>query len=235
MVTSLVEGVTRIKIIDCVRTWSEVNLESSSEPSNSTVNAPVTAAGADVAEGVGEKSMLGEGVTWITWPVASRAVCAAGMKYAMPPATDDIGRSSSTRAGMRQFARSSREISGSAGAPRLLNQLHAPPATRINPATEPSTTSSTVTSTEGTTVDTTRISDSTSIAATITPATPLSHGLLTHGLSTARSLHSSTANTVALGSMIPASAWKAVVISPSGACGMSTMAAARATMPVYEA
>src|SRR5438132_13116702 len=90
MVTSLVEGMTRIRIIECVRTWSELNLESSSEPSSSTVKAPVDVCAGEVAEGVGEKSMLGDGVTWITWPVASRAVCAAGMKYAMPPATDDI-------------------------------------------------------------------------------------------------------------------------------------------------
>src|SRR6267143_6263978 len=150
-----------------------------------------------------------------------------------PP--DHVGLSSRTSAGMRQFSRSSREIKGGGGAPRLLNQLQAAPTTRRKPATEPSTTSSTVTSTEGITVDTTRISDSTSIAATITPATALSQGLFTQGPSTARSLQSSTANTVALGSMIPASAWTAVVIRPNGARGMSTMAAARATMPVYEA
>src|SRR2546428_11388214 len=101
MVTSLVEGVTRIRIIDCVRTWSELNLESSSEPSSRTVNAPVTAAGADVAEGVGEKSMLGGGVTWITWPGASRAGCAAGVKYALPPPTDDIAMARRTRTGGR--------------------------------------------------------------------------------------------------------------------------------------
>ena len=83
------------------------------------------------------------------------------------------------------------------------------------------------------TVDTTRISESTSIAPTITPATALSHGLLTHGPSTWRSLHRSTANTVALGSMIPARAWTAVVIRPSGAWGMSTIAAAITTKPVY--
>jgi hypothetical protein len=97
MVTSLVEGMTRIKIIDWVRTWSELNLESSSEPSSSTVNAPVTALADEGADAVGEKSMLGEGVTWITWPVASRAVWAAGMKYAMPPATDDIAMARRTR------------------------------------------------------------------------------------------------------------------------------------------
>src|SRR5437016_13144116 len=98
MVTSLVEGMTRIRIIDCVRTWSELNLESSSEPSSSTVKAPVTVLAGEVAEGVGEKSMLGEGVTWITWPAASRAGCAAGMKYAMPPATDDLPMARERRA-----------------------------------------------------------------------------------------------------------------------------------------
>src|SRR2546428_4516043 len=101
MVTSLVEGVPRIRIIDCGRTWSELNLESSAEPSSRTVNAPVSAAGADVAEGVGEKSMLGEGVTWITWPVASRAVCGGGMKYAMPPASEDIAMARRRRTVLR--------------------------------------------------------------------------------------------------------------------------------------
>ena len=80
MVTSLVDGMTLIRIIDWVRTWSALNLESSSEPSSSTVKAPVTALAGVAVDGVGVKSMLGDGLTWITWPVASSAVCAAGMK-----------------------------------------------------------------------------------------------------------------------------------------------------------
>ena len=38
---------------------------------------------------------------WITWPVASRAVCAAGMKYAKPPATDDSAMTRTTRTMVR--------------------------------------------------------------------------------------------------------------------------------------
>ncbi len=63
----------------------------------------------------------------------------------------------------------------------------------------------------------------------MTLATAFSQGLLTHGPSTARSLHSSSRKTVALGSSTPASACTAVTISPSGALGISTIPAARAT------
>src|SRR2546421_13090089 len=101
MVTSLVDGMTLTRIIDWVRTWSALNLESSSEPSSSTVKAPVTGLAEGAVDGVGVKSRLGDGVTWITWPVASRAVCAAGMKYAMPPATDDIAMARRTRTVVR--------------------------------------------------------------------------------------------------------------------------------------
>ena len=51
---------------------------------------------------------------------------------------------------------------------------------------------------------------------------------LTQGPRTARSLHSSSRNTVAAGSSTPASAWTPSMIRPSGARGMSTMAAATA-------
>ena len=104
----------------------------------------------------------------------------------------------------------------------------------MSAATDPSKASSSVTSTDGTAVETTRIAESTSIVLTIAPATKLSHGLFTHGPSTARSLQSRTAKTVVLGSMIPASACTAVVMSPSGARGISTIAAATATMPAYD-
>src|SRR6266550_7171395 len=82
IVTCLVEGTTRTKIIDWVSTWSPMNLESSSEPRSRTVKAPVigaTVAAAD-DDGEGESSVPGDGVTWITWPVDSIANCAAGMK-----------------------------------------------------------------------------------------------------------------------------------------------------------
>src|SRR5713226_7453145 len=40
MITCLVAGRTRTRIIDCVSTWSAENLESSSDPSSKTVKAP---------------------------------------------------------------------------------------------------------------------------------------------------------------------------------------------------
>jgi hypothetical protein len=58
MVTECVDGMTRTKIIDCVSTWSELNFESSSDPSNSTVNAPGTCA---TALGEGDVSSVGDG------------------------------------------------------------------------------------------------------------------------------------------------------------------------------
>ena len=62
------------------------------------------------------------------------------------------------------------------------------------------------------------------------PATALSHDRFTHGPSTSGSLHNSSRKTLALGSNSPASACTAVVINPSGAPGMSTIAAAAATI-----
>jgi hypothetical protein len=44
------------------------------------VKAPVTGAAVGTEVGEGEKSVLGEGVTWIGWPATSNAACAAGMK-----------------------------------------------------------------------------------------------------------------------------------------------------------
>ena len=71
MVTCLVVGLTRTRIIDCVRTASAWNLESSSEPSSRTVNAglPASAAGAGAAGAAGAET-----------PAAARvavAVCAS--------------------------------------------------------------------------------------------------------------------------------------------------------------
>ena len=63
-------------------------------------------------------------------------------------------------------------------------------------------------------------------------ATQFSQGRFTHGPNTCRSLHNSSRKTLALGSSRPANAWTAVVIRPSGAPGMRTIAAASATITV---
>src|SRR5665213_1667575 len=87
IVTFFVAGFTRTRIIDWVRTWSLMNLESLSEPSSRTVNAPPGALALGV--GVGPKGFVAEGVgegTTTTCPVASKASCMAGRKYAKPPA-----------------------------------------------------------------------------------------------------------------------------------------------------
>ena len=75
-----------------------------------------------------------------------------------------------------------------------------------------------------------RIADKITSTPTIAAATALSQLGLVHGPSTAWSLHSSRRKTVALGSSTPARAWTAVVIVPSGAPGISTIAAARTTI-----
>ena len=95
---------------------------------------------------------------------------------------------------------------------------------------EPIPITSFVTSIDGITVETTSTNDSSSKTLTMKVATMFSHALLTQGPRTARSLQRRTRNTVALGSRMPASACTAVVIRPRGARGISTIAAARATM-----
>src|SRR5579859_1791268 len=71
MITCLVCGITRTRIIDCVSTWSASNFESSSDPSRSTVKAPDCAAeGPALGEGV-NSSEVGDGVGTTTfWPEA---------------------------------------------------------------------------------------------------------------------------------------------------------------------
>src|SRR6185437_15545237 len=101
IVTCLVEGTTRTRIIDWVRTWSEVNLESSSEPRSRTVNAPLTcgrALGDGVKRSDGEAIADGEG-TFTAWPVDPNAIAAAGRKYAKPP--DPLARTIASRARSR--------------------------------------------------------------------------------------------------------------------------------------
>ncbi len=84
----------------------------------------------------------------------------------------------------------------------------------------------------GNTVVAIRIPDNSSSTPTMSPATQFSQGRFTHGPNTSGSLHSSSRNTLALGSSSPARACTAVVINPSGAPGMSTIAAASATIAV---
>src|SRR5215472_17226972 len=108
IVTCLVEGTTRTRIIDWVRTWSELNLESSSDPRSRIVNAPVIGAAVAEAEALaeGEGSALGVGTSGWTWPKDSIASWAAGTKYAMPPANADMKMASTTirlvRKGLRR-------------------------------------------------------------------------------------------------------------------------------------
>src|SRR5216683_6842726 len=99
IVTFFCDGTTRTRIIDWVSTWSPPNLESSSDPSSSTVNAPVIGCTDGADEGLGDVNRsVGEGVgTRMTCPVESSASCAAGMKYEIPPATDDSTMASTTR------------------------------------------------------------------------------------------------------------------------------------------
>src|ERR1700686_4652875 len=109
IVTSLVAGMTRTRIIDWVRTWSALNFESSSDPKRSTVNGPPGATG--IADGEGDNRMCvgdGEGM-FTTWPVAWIAVAAAGMKYAKPPATADSEIARAARGMMRRGLRRPRE------------------------------------------------------------------------------------------------------------------------------
>src|SRR5450759_3984010 len=89
IVTFFVAGLTRMRIIDCVSTWSPMNLVSLSEPSSNTVKAPGDL-GVAAGESVGrlEAKGVGDG-TATTWPVASKASDTAGRKYAKLPAAPD--------------------------------------------------------------------------------------------------------------------------------------------------
>src|SRR5581483_10196660 len=85
IVTCLVEGTTRTRIIDWVSTRSPENFESSSEPRRRTVKAPeVATVGAELALGVGLKRIeVGDGDgRSIEAPEALKAIMAAGRKYA---------------------------------------------------------------------------------------------------------------------------------------------------------
>ena len=80
----------------------------------------------------------------------------------------------------------------------------------------------------GNTTETVSTTDIVISRATTAKANTLVPRRLAQGPRTARSLHSSSRNTVADGSSTPASAWTPSMIRPSGAPGMSTMAAATA-------
>src|SRR5438270_7366677 len=100
MITCLVDGMTRTRIIDCVSTCSLKNFESSSEPSRRTVNAPCCwGVGFSDASGLNsEGSDEGDGMA-IGLLIASYAVTTAGRKYAKPP--DEAASATATTARTR--------------------------------------------------------------------------------------------------------------------------------------
>src|SRR5215469_2865425 len=120
-----------------------------------------------------------------------------------------------------------------AGARRAETSLSQPSAS-AEPTTRPTASQPTTAAalTPVNSVVTTSVPDSKSRTPTITPATTLSHRVLVHGPSTSGSLHSNSRNTLALGSSTLASACTAVVSNPSGAPGISTIAAASTTIAV---
>ena len=79
---------------------------------------------------------------------------------------------------------------------------------------------------------TTRVPDRVSSTPMMMVARMFSQRGLTQGPRTSGSLHSSSRNTLALGSSTPARACTLVVIRPSGACGIRTMPAATTTSTV---
>src|SRR5205807_10432788 len=147
---------------------------------------------------------------------------------------DHVGRSKRARAGIRQFSFSVRGSSRMGSARREFHTSQAADTRTTTDMATPSTITSTVTLTLGKTVEMTSTSESSKSALTMIVATTFNHGLLTQGPSTARSLYRRTRKTVALGSSVPASAWTAVVMRPSGACGIRPIAAATASIATYE-
>src|ERR1700674_3176739 len=148
--------------------------------------------------------------------------------------SDHGGRSSKASAGIRQFSFCARGRSGTGAARRALQSIQAEAAITTTTIAAPSTSTRPVTLMLGKRVEMTRTNERTRSALTMVVATTFSHGRLIHGPSTARSLQSRTRNTVALGSSVPASACTAVVIRPSGARGVSTIAGGRGTIAVYD-
>ncbi len=78
-----------------------------------------------------------------------------------------------------------------------------------------------------------KIADSMTSAPITIVARTLVRSLFTQGPRTSLSLHSSSRNTVALGSSTPARTWTPSVSSPSGDPGSSTTAAASAISAAY--
>jgi hypothetical protein len=117
----------------------------------------------------------------------------------------------------------SRSISSSSGmSTRRLRRPCSCRAPRIpTPATSvaPRRSVSRPTSTLGNSVTAPRIAESMTSTPTMIPATAFSQPELAHGPSTARSLASSSRNTVARGSRMPARAWTPRVTSPRGRVG----------------
>src|ERR1700694_3442588 len=95
MVTCLPAGSTRTRIIDWVSTWSALNFESSSEPSNSTVKgAPGEAAGVG---GTFRPGLLLGGTTTV-WPVWHTPATPPPREERMqrrPPSPTTVGKTGS--------------------------------------------------------------------------------------------------------------------------------------------
>src|ERR1700738_4450487 len=126
---------------------------------------------------------------------------------------DHRGCCSRASAGIRQFSFSEDDIAGTG---ERLRKIKKAATTTATPTIELSTITRVDALSDGNIVSMTRINDSSRSTLTIKVATTFNHGLLTHGPRTSRSLQSNTRKTDALGSRMPARAWTATVIRPSG-------------------
>src|SRR5437588_11401461 len=153
-------------------------------------------------------------------PSASITACFAG---------DHRGRDSSVDGGIVHCSLgTSGACPTTVTAPASLRERRAarPASARTTASTAPPAVASAVTSTPGTSVVTVRITDSRISTPTTTLENAFSHGGLTHGPRTSRSLQSINRNSVVIGSRIPHRAWTASVMTPRGALGISTTPAA---------
>src|SRR5271165_1279366 len=150
-------------------------------------------------------------------------------------AGDQVTGLSRASGGIRQLARSAgdmvvRGCGAGRGRRDRVSITHPPAATAPAASAADSQTATVVALKAGNSVVTTRVPDSISSVPMITDAVIFSQRAFIHGPSTSGSLHSSSRNTLALGSRTPARACTAVVSNPSGASGISTIPAATTTI-----